>query len=73
MTQAATDVLGVAREQVLERGEGLNQEQVLEVLQLPARRGPATEAQSCYRVLDGAGANPIAASQTNSPQGNIEP
>ena len=25
MTQAATDVLGVAREQVLERGEGLSQ------------------------------------------------
>ena len=38
MTQAATDVLGVAREQVLERGEGLNQEQVLEVLQLPDDR-----------------------------------
>ncbi|MBN9636734.1 MAG: biotin synthase BioB [Actinobacteria bacterium] len=38
MTQAATDVLGVAREQVLERGDGLNQEQVLEVLQLPDDR-----------------------------------
>jgi len=38
MTQAATDVLGVAREQVLERGEGLIQEQVLEVLQLPDDR-----------------------------------
>ena len=35
MTQAATDVLGRAREQVLDRGEGLNQEQILEVLQLP--------------------------------------
>ncbi|MDT7757652.1 MAG: biotin synthase [Mycobacterium sp.] len=35
MTQAATDVLGLAREQVLERGEGLNQEQLLQVLQLP--------------------------------------
>lgn len=46
---------------------------IVEVVQLPARRGPATEAQSCYRVLDGAGANPIAASQTNSPQGTIEP
>ena len=34
MTQAATDVLGLAREQVLERGEGLTQEQILEVLQL---------------------------------------
>ena len=38
MTQAATDVLGMAREQVLERGEGLNQEQLLEVLQLPDDR-----------------------------------
>ncbi len=38
MTQAATDVLGVAREQVLERGVGLTQEQVLEVLQLPDDR-----------------------------------
>lgn len=38
MTQAASevsaDVLGLAREQVLERGEGLKQEQILEVLQL---------------------------------------
>lgn len=38
MTQAAsevgTDVLGLAREQVLERGEGLDQQQVLAVLQL---------------------------------------
>ncbi len=34
MTQAATDVLGVAREQVLDRGEGLCRDQVLEVLQL---------------------------------------
>ncbi|HOB12670.1 MAG TPA: S4 domain-containing protein [Novosphingobium sp.] len=46
---------------------------VIELAALPSRRGPAGEAQSCYRVLDGAGANPIAASQTNSPQGNIEP
>ena len=33
-----TDVLAVAREQVLERGEGLTYEQVLEVLQLPDDR-----------------------------------
>ncbi|WP_428497433.1 biotin synthase BioB [Pseudonocardia sp.] len=32
---AAGDILATAREQVLERGEGLTQEQVLEVLQLP--------------------------------------
>ncbi|AQA05583.1 biotin synthase BioB [Mycobacterium sp. MS1601] len=35
MTQAAVDVLGVAREQVLRNGEGLTQDQVLQVLQLP--------------------------------------
>jgi biotin synthase len=35
VTQAALDVLELAREQVLERGEGLTQDQVLEVLQLP--------------------------------------
>lgn len=34
MTLAATNVLDVAREQVLERGEGLDQVQVLSVLQL---------------------------------------
>lgn len=35
MTQAAVDVLGVAREQVLERGVGLDHDQTLQVLQLP--------------------------------------
>ena len=42
MTQSASevgaDVLGLSREQVLERGEGLTQEQVLAVLQLPDDR-----------------------------------
>jgi biotin synthase len=42
VTQAASeigaDVLGLAREQVLERGEGLTQAQILEVLQLPDDR-----------------------------------
>src|SRR4029078_118162 len=38
MTQAATDVLGLAREQVLERGGGLSQGQVLAVLQCPDDR-----------------------------------
>jgi ribosome-associated heat shock protein Hsp15 len=33
---------------------------VIELVQIPLRRGPASEAQSCYRVLDGAPANPIA-------------
>jgi biotin synthase len=35
VTQAAVDVLSVAREQVLERGVGLDQDQTLQVLQLP--------------------------------------
>lgn len=34
---------------------------VIEVVTLPARRGPAPEAQACYRVLDGRPADPIAA------------
>lgn len=35
MTGVLADIIEVAREQVLERGEGLSQEQVLAVLQLP--------------------------------------
>jgi ribosome-associated heat shock protein Hsp15 len=34
---------------------------VIEMLALPARRGPASEAQQCYRVLDGRGHSLIAA------------
>lgn len=34
---------------------------VIEILAIPARRGPAAEAQGCYRVLDGGTPNPIAA------------
>lgn len=33
---------------------------VIEITTLPIRRGPALEAQSCYRVLDGSAANLIA-------------
>lgn len=38
---------------------------VIELLVLPARRGPAPEAQACYRVLDGAAGLPIAADESN--------
>jgi ribosome-associated heat shock protein Hsp15 len=38
---------------------------VIEVLSLPTRRGPSSEAQACYRVLDGGPALPIAAPQSN--------
>lgn len=34
---------------------------VVEILALPARRGPASEAQTCYRPLDAAPALTIAA------------
>jgi ribosome-associated heat shock protein Hsp15 len=37
---------------------------VIEILTLPSRRGPPAEAASCYRVLDGQAANPIAAPAT---------
>lgn len=36
------------------------QVKVIEVLALPNRRGPASEAQLCYRVLDEPATNPIA-------------
>lgn len=38
---------------------------VIELLALPGRRGPAPEAQSCYRVLDGGQDFPLAAPNTN--------
>ena len=34
---------------------------IIEVLSLPGRRGPVGEAQSCYRALDEATPNPLAA------------
>jgi len=40
---------------------------IVEVLTLPTRRGPASEAQACYRVLDASAGNPIAAGKDNSP------
>ena len=39
---------------------------VIEILVLPTRRGPAAEAQACYRTLDDTAENPIAASDNNS-------
>ncbi len=36
----------------------------IEVLALPARRGPASEAQGCYRTLDEARVNPLAPART---------
>ena len=42
---------------------------VIEVLALPTRRGPAAEAQSCYRVLDGSAAAALAARDNETPLG----
>ena len=42
---------------------------VIELITVPARRGPATEAMACYRTLDERAANPIAAQNNNTPQG----
>lgn len=41
---------------------------IIEVLQLPVRRGPAIEARACYRALDERSANPIAAGESHSPE-----
>ena len=38
---------------------------VIEIVSLPLRRGPASEAQACYRVLDGRACDPIAAANRN--------
>jgi ribosome-associated heat shock protein Hsp15 len=40
---------------------------VIELIAVPARRGPAAEAFACYRTLDERAANPIAASDNNTP------
>jgi ribosome-associated heat shock protein Hsp15 len=49
------------------------QVRVIEVLALPARRGPAPEAQACYRALDQSAASAIAAPDTAAPRGTPPP
>ena len=39
---------------------------VIKVLSLPERRGPALEAQGCYRVLDDLGETPLARPYTDT-------
>lgn len=46
---------------------------VIEVLLLPTRRGPAPEAQACYRVLDEPAHSPLAGFQTDKPEGSPIP
>ena len=52
-------------------GQGIR---VITVRSLPTRRGPAAEAQSCYRDLDAANAFPLAAGHNNSAaEGDLQP
>jgi ribosome-associated heat shock protein Hsp15 len=47
---------------------------VIEILALPQRRGPAPEAQTCYRVLDGGSHYLIAAPKLNdAAEGDLQP
>ena len=47
---------------------------IVEVLSLPERRGPAPEAQSCYRVLDELPPLPLAAPVNhNAAEGDLQP
>ncbi|MFA9201584.1 MAG: RNA-binding S4 domain-containing protein [Cypionkella sp.] len=41
---------------------------VVEVLALPLRRGPAAEAQACYRALDPSAIRAIAPGETPTPE-----
>jgi ribosome-associated heat shock protein Hsp15 len=45
---------------------------VIELLSLPARRGPASEARACYRALDADAAKAIGAPLRQS-EGPVEP
>jgi len=48
--------------------------QVLELLAMPVRRGPAPEARAHYRVLDGTADHPIAAGEIDTLQeGSLQP
>ena len=42
---------------------------VIELTALPKRRGPASEAQACYRPLDAGGANGIAGGEAAHAEG----
>jgi ribosome-associated heat shock protein Hsp15 len=46
---------------------------VIEILALPARRGPAEEARACYRELDGSASFAIASAQSEPAEGHPRP
>ena len=48
------------------------QVKVIEILALPDRRGPAIEAQSCYRVLDAGGKLDQSAGVITLPEGEAQ-
>jgi ribosome-associated heat shock protein Hsp15 len=45
----------------------------IEIVALPARRGPAAEARECYRELDGVGARAIAGEEDAQEEGPALP
>ena len=49
------------------------QVRLIEVLALPERRGPAREAQACYRVLDRVGESDIGEGHPSLSHGNARP
>lgn len=49
------------------------QVRIIEVVTLPQRRGPASEALHCYRVLDERAGMDIAADDNTAPQGSRLP
>ena len=42
---------------------------VIEIVTVPVRRGPAPEAQACYRTLDDGAGSPLAGHETAKPEG----
>jgi len=46
---------------------------IIEILRLPERRGPAAEAQSCYRTLDPMGQSALAEEADQNLKGNCTP
>lgn len=62
--ERAAQVVSVGDVMVLPLHKGVA---VIELLALPQRRGPAPEAQACYRTLDGTVRVPLAAPENNSP------
>lgn len=46
---------------------------LIEVLELPERRGAAPVAQACYRVLDHAGQSAIGPGDQSAPEGSDRP